>query len=524
VKAAVLVPMRQARSVTTWLPVLVVLGSVFWLLRDTAQAMVSIWSRSDTFMHGFVVPVISLWLAWRRRDVLSRLPVRPVPWLLLPIAVLCLLWLMGELAAVGAASQFALVGLIILAVPALLGFAIARVLAFALLFLLFAVPFGEFAVPRMMAWTADFTVMVLRFVGIPVYREGLEFIIPSGHWSVVEACSGVRYLIASFMIGTLYAYLTYRMPSKRLLFMTLSIVVPIIANWLRAVVIVLIGHVSGNRLATGADHLIYGWVFFGVVIIAMFMIGARWADDEDSQQPALLRPIVSPRAGPSAQAISAVSASGVRIWASALGIVALMLGTQVWYSKLEQPRSSFDGDWALPGPPSDWSGVDVALPWAPGFADPSAVAARAFEREGRTVWIWAAFYRTPGSVGRLVSSRNAVVAANDKQWAVVDEGIHVNGASMWRAATIREGSASSADGRRLRVWQAYWVAGRWVTGDAAAKLSQAAGRLLQGDGDGAVLMMATSLDTRADEVLGAFARDHAGTLSAALSQRRSLEP
>ena len=55
-------------------------------------------------------------------------------------------------------------------------------------------PFGEFALPQMMEWTANFTVLALRLSGIPVFREGLQFVIPSGNWSVVEACSGVRYL------------------------------------------------------------------------------------------------------------------------------------------------------------------------------------------------------------------------------------------------------------------------------------------------------------------------------------------
>jgi exosortase len=57
-----------------------------------------------------------------------------------------------------------------------------------------------------------------------------------------------------------------------------SIAVPVVANWLRAYMIVMIGHLSGNTLAVGVDHLIYGWVFFGVVIMMMFMVGARWAE------------------------------------------------------------------------------------------------------------------------------------------------------------------------------------------------------------------------------------------------------
>ena len=56
-----------------------------------------------------------------------------------------------------------------------------------------------------------------------------------------------------------------------------ALVVPLVANWLRAYIIVMLGHLSGNKIATGVDHLIYGWVFFGIVIMVMFMIGARWS-------------------------------------------------------------------------------------------------------------------------------------------------------------------------------------------------------------------------------------------------------
>ena len=99
-------------------------------------------------------------------------------------------WLLGELATVGVVSQFAFTTMLVLAVPAVLGFVVARRITFPLAFLYFAVPFGEFALPHLMEWTANFTILGLRLSGIPVYREGLNFVIPSGNWSVVEACSG----------------------------------------------------------------------------------------------------------------------------------------------------------------------------------------------------------------------------------------------------------------------------------------------------------------------------------------------
>ncbi len=109
-----------------------------------------------------------------------------------------------------------------------------------------------------MEWTADVTVGALRVTGIPVYREGNYFILPSGAWSVVEACSGVRYLIAAFMIGCIFAWLHYRASSKRILFVCLALAVALVSNWLRAYTIVLLGHLSNNRLGTGVDHNMVG--------------------------------------------------------------------------------------------------------------------------------------------------------------------------------------------------------------------------------------------------------------------------
>src|SRR4029453_12636412 len=105
--------------------------------------------------------------------------------------------------------------MLVLAVPMLLGMEVARAITFPLAFLLFMVPFGEFLLPPLMEGTASVTIAALRLTGVPVYREGLQFVIPSGKWSVVEACSGVRYLIASMVVGVLFASLNSRSLRRR---------------------------------------------------------------------------------------------------------------------------------------------------------------------------------------------------------------------------------------------------------------------------------------------------------------------
>ncbi|MDP1532832.1 MAG: archaeosortase/exosortase family protein, partial [Rubrivivax sp.] len=119
---------------------LALLAAIVLLYRETALAMVDTWGRSDTFAHAYLVPPISLWLIWRQRERLAALTPRAQPWLLLPLLAAAAAWMLADLAVVNAASQFALVALLVLAVPAVLGVEVALTILFPLMFLFFAVP------------------------------------------------------------------------------------------------------------------------------------------------------------------------------------------------------------------------------------------------------------------------------------------------------------------------------------------------------------------------------------------------
>ena len=268
------------------------------LFHQTAWSMVSIWLRSETFAHGFLILPISLWLIWRERQELAALKPRPAPWVAVLLLVPGLVWLVAWTVDVLVVQQLALVAMLVLGVWAILGHQLARALAFPLLFLFLAVPMGDSLVQPMMEFTATTTVWLVQQTGVPVYREGMYFSLPSGTWSVVEACSGVRYIIASFTLGVLYAYLTYRTRWRRVAFVLASLVVPVIANTIRAYIIVMLGHWSDMKIATGVDHLIYGWVFFGLVMFLLFWVGAMFREDHDT--PAAPAPISEPPSrGPS---------------------------------------------------------------------------------------------------------------------------------------------------------------------------------------------------------------------------------
>src|SRR5512132_74315 len=291
---------------------IVAILAIHW---PTVESIVAIWSRSETFAHGFLIVPIVLVLIWQRRRELAVLTPSP-EWLgLVLLACAGAIWLVAYAGGVLVVKQLALVATIWATVIAILGREVARAIMFPLGFLVLGVPMGEALIPPLMSWTADFTVTALQLSGIPVFREGMFFSIPSGNWSIVEGCSGVRYLIASFTVGVLFAYLSYRRPWKRLLFAALSIIVPIIANGFRAYLIVMIAHLSDNRLAHGIDHFIYGWVFFGLVMLLLFWIGSFWRDPDTDPQSAARRAAPAPthappRGGLAGYAVAAVAIVG----------------------------------------------------------------------------------------------------------------------------------------------------------------------------------------------------------------------
>jgi len=496
------------------------LAWTLFLFRDTASAMVGIWWRSDTFTHGFLVVPIVLWLVWHKRKLLSQLQPQPNAWGLVLLALTALAWLMGDLVAMNALTQLALVTMIILLVFTLLGTAVTRALVFALAFLFFAVPFGEFAMPQLMQWTAHFTMQALRWTGVPVYNEGLQFVIPSGNWSVVEACSGVRYLIASLTVGTLFAYINYQSLSRRLIFVGVSIIVPVIANWMRAYLIVMLGHVFGNQHAVGVDHLIYGWLFFGVVILLMFIIGTRWAEPEPRLSAADIDTLQQHQfVAPSRFAWVAVAVA-VLVTLPIAGRWALNTTATV-PPQLTAPATLSP----------DWSAAADQIPiFKPAFQNPSAAINTTYMSGDQRVGLYVGYYRHQDYDHKLVSSDNVLVQSKDPFWAkVASTTTQVNFDSMkpkLNAAELRNLTPSGqAANERLTVWKVYWINGTLTASDILAKVYGAVYRLLgQGD-DSAVVILYTPKGTGEErqERLQSFVQANAASILAMLEKTKQTQ-
>lgn len=258
---------------------LATLAAIAWSHRDAWASLARTWYEIETYSHGPLVLLASAYLVFAlRRPLIHRSPGPSWTGFVAVLGVV-VIGAIGNLAGVLALQHFAALASLPAVAFAYYGAEVMRIVVFPALYLFLAVPFGEVLLPGLIAGTAAVSVSVLQAFGIPVYVEGPFINIPSGTFHVVKACSGIRYLLASVSLGAVFAYVAFRSTRRRLLFMAICILVPIVANWIRATGIILIAHWSDMRLAAGVDHLIYGWLFFGVVMLIVFLIGSRFAEN-----------------------------------------------------------------------------------------------------------------------------------------------------------------------------------------------------------------------------------------------------
>ncbi|WNC72534.1 exosortase [Thalassotalea psychrophila] len=255
------------------------------------KAAASVWWVSEIFHHcAFVLP-ISTWLIYQKRhEILAEAP-RPNYGALPFIILLMLIHIFGVAGDIQVFQYIGTFGILPFIAWLFIGTKACSKIIFPLFFIGFAIPVGDELIPVLQEVTADLSVFLLKFIGTPVLRENLYIEIPNGRFFIAEACSGISFLIVSFVFGNLYAYLSFQKYNKKILFLVLSFSVPIIANALRVFGIVLIGHYFGMEYATGTDHLVYGWVFYCFVLFLLIIIGEKLKDTKNNEVISSLQPI-----------------------------------------------------------------------------------------------------------------------------------------------------------------------------------------------------------------------------------------
>lgn len=436
---------------------------VVWAIayNDTLNGIVDIWTTSRTYIHGFAIVPISLVLIWKARAAFGRAAKRVFWPGLIGLAATSLIWWAAHSLGIRVAEQLAAVAFLPLIVLTVFGAQAARTIRFPLLFLIFAVPFGDILIPALVDFTAKFAVTALTLTGIPVIRDAQYFSIPSGDFEVARACSGVRFLIASIVTGTLFAYMNFRSARARIAFVLFSAILPIIANGIRVYAIVLVAHFSSMKLAVGVDHLVYGWVFFAIILGVMVYVGTRFRT-EDAALPNDEVSNVRDSDG---------AARSPLIMSLLLAAVTASLAIGPAVAKLLPPRSgsSVPLQASVPEQVSAWRGpITSNSDWHPIFVNATAESAFRYESGAAAVDLVVIQYAGSGHSSELAHSGNIIM--DEDEWLVraprlIDTGL-IQGPNA-----VRETFGTSGARDRL-VWYWYDVNGRTLLSLPAVKFRE----------------------------------------------------
>ena len=284
-------------------------GLLGYLYADSLVFLFGYWIGSEDYSHGMFVPAISLFLIWQVRHCIAVAGIEHSWWGFAVISAGLFLYGIGEFATLYVLQHISLWMVIVGLVIALIGVRGARAIAFPLAYLLTSFPLPVFLYAslssQLQLWSSALGVGCLQLVGVTAFRDGNMIDLGPVQLQVVEACSGIRYLLPLTSLALLCAYLFKDRMWKRVVIVLSSIPISILVNGFRIGMIGVLIEWYGQGAGEGFYHLFEGWVLFmaslGLLILEMLVlarIGTRgdrssflarftWADQSPSTLPSI---------------------------------------------------------------------------------------------------------------------------------------------------------------------------------------------------------------------------------------------
>ena len=257
-----------------WLLAAIVIASFVPIFFASIPHLVKEWDSPD-YSHGALIPLVSLFLIWRKRRELQALP-RKGAWSgVIVLGAALVVALAGTIGTIHLLVHIAIVISLSGFVLAFFGYSFVKILWFPLFYLFFMIPLPDFFMVKLSAemqlLSSSMGVFFIRLLDISVFLEGNVIDLGNFKMQVVEACNGLRYMFPLMSFGFLIGYL-HKGPFWQRAFIFLSTIpITVVMNSARIAIIGAVFQYSGVNAAEGFLHDFEGWAVF-IVCIAILVI------------------------------------------------------------------------------------------------------------------------------------------------------------------------------------------------------------------------------------------------------------
>lgn len=456
------VPQRSA-WIAASIALTIGLGIIGLLFQSEVETAIYVWNNSDAYNHCFLVIPVAAYLAWVRRDQVMATALSPSPFIALFAIPAAAVWFAVDRLGVMEGRQLVVLAIVQIMFASVLGWRTWQVLAAPLLYLFFLVPSGEFLVPPLQHLAVRFTKIGLDLLGIPNFVNGVTIEIPEGSFLVHQACSGLRFLVASAAFAVFYACLIYVSSLRRLILVVSFLAVAVIANDFRVLGTILIAHFIGNAQAVQTGHVLWGWLFYLIVGAVIFLIGLPFRQDRLAPT---FTPVMQQRGSNTLTAMSLsivmlivlVSASASRLAANRLDDMGNITADRIPFA-----MPALIGCAVLPtsetvsAPPITKSGREISF-------------STAYNCDGVSFVITLYVYPGRINVRDLFLSLRAI--ETPPGWDIIHQTEGVRTSNDGRAPTWRIIEATSDKGKHVVTATSVWIGGKPSAGAIEARIDQ----------------------------------------------------
>ena len=495
-------------------PALVLIGLVLIALvlyRETVFSLVELWTvyPDPTYQHGLPLIGVCVFFFCRRWIEIKRfIQLQPSFTATVLVLVVSFAWLLASLVQVQILQQLSFALLLALIVVSVVGFRSARLLAFPVSLLIFAVPVWEPLRPYAQRLTAHAATFLVNLSGVPALLEGTQISVPAGSFDVAPTCSGMAYLIVGTMTGALFAYVNRLKLRTALWILAASVAVSFLANAMRIGTVVIAGQLTAmQHQFVLKDHSALGWGLFGFCMLVFLVIVSRLVGPDHA---------VSARSGQAG--ISPVTVNRAGSTGVLLSLAALAFGPALVHAYQSDRSETGERSLNVPVEIGGWRAAPAPRGgYRPLFQVPDLEYERLYyDGPGQKVYLYVAEYTIQEQGREAVSNANTVYSKHT--WQPVE----TRARYLEGKQAVQETRLRSRAGTEKLVWHWYYVHGYAVRSRYMAKALSAWGAINM-DAASSVVVVATDLDgsgEKAEQLLSRFVADTRPAIERAIDQTR----